>query len=252
MSVQVSTDGAVARLTLHDPPLNILTRKALARIRDHVGRLARDASIRALILGADGENFSAGASVQEHLPPDHETLIPEFTATIRAVRDFPLPVVAAVRGRCLGGGFELALAADMVVAGEAAVFGVPEIRLGVFPPAACAMLSGRVPAGMAAELLFTGGTVDAATAARAGLVHQVVPTDRVDADAIELARRVARNSGAALRTAKAALRAAEGGAVDAALGKAEAVYLTDLMNTHDALEGLHAFVEKRRPQWSDR
>lgn len=251
MGVSAKVDGGIARVVLDHPPLNILTRELMGDLRARLGELAAEASLRVVVLGAEGRHFSAGASVEEHLPPAYEAMIPEFVDTVRAVHDFPLPVVAAVRGRCLGGAFEVVQAADLVVAAEDAVFGVPEIQLAVFPPTACALLPRLVPPALAAELIFTGDPLDAGAAHRAGLVRRVVPGDRLEAEALELAGRIARHSGAALRRAKRALRA---GVQDPGPGmeRATDVYTDDLMTTADAVEGLTAFVEKRTPEWSHR
>jgi cyclohexa-1,5-dienecarbonyl-CoA hydratase len=249
--VGCQVEEGIARLTLHAPPVNVLTRAVLAALRARLAELAVDGTLRALVLAAEGRHFSAGADVSEHLPPAYRTMIPEFVETVARLRDFPAPVVAAVRGKCLGGGFELVQAADLVIAGEGAVFGQPEIGLAVFPPAACAILPGRCGPGPAAELIFTGDPIPAARALAFGLVTRTVPDDRVEAEALALARRLAAHSGAALRAAKRALRAAAAPAADA-LRAAERVYLEDLMRTDDAVEGLRAFVEKRPPVWTHR
>lgn len=252
MSVHVFIEDGVGRLVLADPPLNLLTRDMLSRIRAGLGELQREATLRVAVLEAEGPHFSAGASVPEHLPPEYEAMIPEFTATFDALAAFPLPVLATVRGRCLGGGFELALAADLIVAAEGAQLGLPEIRLGVFPPAACALLPGRVPRGVLAELLFTGDSLEAHAAQAAGLVHRVVPDAEVDAATRGIAARIARNSAAALRAAKAALIRPRRDFHEHRLYAAERIYIDELMATADAVEGLRAFTEKRAPQWSHR
>jgi cyclohexa-1,5-dienecarbonyl-CoA hydratase len=255
MSVQTTIHGGVARIVLDSPPLNILTRDVLARLRRELVRLAEEPSLRVLLLTATGRHFSAGADVGEHLPPHHLSLIPEFLETVQALDAFPLPVIAAVRGKCLGGGFELVQPVDLIVAGESASFGQPEILLGVFPPAACVLLAERLPPSLAARVVYTGDPLSAADAERHGLVIQVVPDDRVDETGVELARRIAKHSGAALRVTKRALR---GGGGDgsrsaavrhAALREAGHRYLHELMVTHDAVEGLRAFTEKRVPEW---
>jgi cyclohexa-1,5-dienecarbonyl-CoA hydratase len=249
--VRCAVADGVARLTLASPPLNILTRAALAELRRHLDALERDATLRAVVLGAEGKHFSAGADVGEHLAPTYEVMIPEFVATIARLADFPAPVIAAVRGRCLGGGFELVQAADLVVAGEGAVFGQPEIVLGVLPPAACALLPALCGRARAAELVLTGDTITAVQARAFGLVARLVPDDQVDAEAGALAGRLARHSAAALRLTKRALRAGGAGARAAeALRAAERLYLDELMATRDAVEGLNAFLAKRTPTWT--
>jgi cyclohexa-1,5-dienecarbonyl-CoA hydratase len=173
-------------------------------------------------------------------------MIPEFLDTVAGIEAFPVPVIAAVQGRCLGGGFELIQAADIVIAGEGASFGQPEIVLGVFPPAACVILPERCSRGNAAEILFTGDPVSAADAHRIGLVQRVVPDDRLEQEVIGLAERIARHSAAALRLTKQALTRTRGPEFDAV----GALYVDELMATQDALEGLTAFQEKRTPVWS--
>jgi cyclohexa-1,5-dienecarbonyl-CoA hydratase len=252
MTVTRSVAGPVGRLTLDHPPLNILTRVLLARLRTELAAFAATPGLRVLVLAATGQHFSVGADVREHLPPEHAALIPEFMDTVAALDAFPLPVIAAVQGRCLGGGFELVQAADMIVAGEGAVFGQPEVQLGVVPPAACALLPGRVGRGVAAQLVYSGDPVSAAEAAEMGLVLRVVPDGQLAAAADGLVGRIARHSAAALRLAKQALRGGEVAARAAALQAQGEFYLHRVMTTQDALEGLLAFVEKRAPAWADR
>jgi cyclohexa-1,5-dienecarbonyl-CoA hydratase len=242
-------DG-VARLTLDAPPLNILTRAVLTELRETLAGLVPQHDLRVALLTAQGLHFSAGADVGEHLPPEHAALIPEFIATVAALAAFPLPVMAVVQGRCLGGGFELVMAADLVIAAEGASFAQPEIRLGLLPPAACALLPLRATPATAARLVLTGEPITAAEARAAGLVALVVPDGELERAAGELAARLAGHSAAALRLAKRALRAGERAARERALGEAQAIYLDELMTTRDALEGLRAFTEKRPPVWS--
>jgi cyclohexa-1,5-dienecarbonyl-CoA hydratase len=204
------------------------------------------------VVRADGPHFSAGADVAEHLPPHDRELIPRFMAAIRALNEFPLPVLAAVRGRCLGGGFELAQAADLILAGASALFGQPEIVLGVSAPAACALLPGRIGASRAAALLFTGDSIDAAAAHASGLVYAVFADEVLEAETLQLAGRIARHSRAALALTRRGLRAGSMAAEAAALARNEAIYLDELMRTEDAPEGLRAFLEKRRPRWVHR
>ena len=249
MTVVTRSDGGgIATLTLSHPPLNILTRAVLAEMREGLARLAQDRNLRVLLLTAEGDHFSAGADVGEHLPPKVECLIPEFLETIRAIAEFPVPVVAVVRGRCLGGGFEIAQAADWIFAGESASFGQPEIHLGVIAPGACALLPSRCSSALAAEMLFTGDAVSASRAVVAGLVHRVAPDGQLMEEATKFAGRIARHSAAAVRATKRALRARE--SAGAALDGAGAVYLTDLTESRDAQEGVQAFLEKRPPSWT--
>ena len=252
MTVRMEVDAGIAALTLDHPPLNVLTRAVLRELRETAMRLRDDVGVRVVVLGAAGKHFSAGADVGEHLPPTYQELIPEMVGTVEAIASLPVPVIAAVRGRCLGGAFELVQAADIVVAGEGASFGQPEIALAVTAPIACALLPRRGAFGAAAEILFTGDAMTAARAAAAGFVQRVAPDDQVDAEARALAARCARHSAAALRATKRTLRAAFGRARPDALQAASAIYMEEVMATRDALEGLRAFTEKRTPAWEHR
>ena len=250
--IATATAAGLARIVLDHPPVNILTREVLHGLRDDLHRLADESTLRVLLITAAGKHFSAGADVGEHLPPHHRQLIPEFLETISLLDRFPVPVVAAVQGRCLGGGFELVLAADIIIAAESASFGQPEILLGVAPPAAAAWLPERCPRGLAADLVFTGDPITAAEAERFGLVRAVVPDADLETRALALSARMTRHSAVALREAKHMLRARDRDAHDAALRFAGEAYVHAIMRTTDAIEGLRAFTEKRAPVWSHR
>ena len=252
MSVEIAFDKetGIGRLILNHPPLNILTRAVMGEMREKLAELGSEQTLRVVLMQAEGKHFSVGADVGEHLPPEYEELIPEFVETIAAIYNFPLPVIAAVQGRCLGGGFEVVQAADVIVAGEGAAFGQPEIMLGVLPPAACALLPELCDPGLAAELVLTGDAIRAQEAAAAGLVRTVVPDGQLESEALRLAGRMAKHSAAALRMTKRALRAGSGDSLNAALMEAGRIYVEELMSTRDAVEGLQAFLDKREPTWS--
>lgn len=250
--VEVHQEDGIARVVLNAPPLNILTRGVLAELRESLNVLAHHSDLRVLLLEARGPNFSAGASVQEHLPPEYKTVVPEFGVTALSVHDFPLPVVAAVQGSCLGGGFELVQAADVVVAAENAHFGQPEIGLGVFPPVACALLSEKCGHALAARLVYTGDSLTAADALAAGLVSDVVPEHALAGAAYAIAERISGHSASTLRLLKKAMRAVRRGQAGMAIATATHTYVTELMQSQDAIEGLHAFLEKRPPVWQNR
>jgi len=252
MTVRASLEGGIGRIVLDRPPLNILDRALLDRFRTELLHLAAQPGLRVLLLTAAGKHFSAGADVGEHLAPHFRDLIPEFVGTVAALDAFPLPVIAAVQGRCLGGGFELVQAADIVLAEEGARFAQPEIGLGVIPPAACVLLPERVGVGAVAELVFTGDPITAREAFEMGLVRRVAAADELEEAALAVASRIARHSASALRLAKRTLRRGSASRRSEAFAAATRTYVEDLMSTADATEGLTAFVEKRRPVWSDR
>jgi cyclohexa-1,5-dienecarbonyl-CoA hydratase len=248
IALHVAVADGIGRVTLDNPPLNVLTRGVLAELRQTLRRLAEQRDLRVLLLSAAGKHFSAGADVAEHMPPVFRDLIPEFVETVLSLADFPLPVIAAVQGRCLGGGFELVTGADIILAAEDATFGQPEIKLAVFPPAACVLLPALCHRGTAAELLYTGDPMTACQAHEAGLVREVVAAGELDAAAVALARRIARHSAAALRLTKRCVR--DAWVVQRELlFRASRLYVDDLMETDDAVAGLAGFLEKQQPVW---
>jgi cyclohexa-1,5-dienecarbonyl-CoA hydratase len=248
IALHTTVADGIATVVLDNPPVNVLTRGVLAELRQTLRRLAGVPDLRVLVLSAAGKHFSAGADVAEHLPPVFRDLIPEFVETVLGLADFPLPVIAAVQGRCLGGGFELVTAADIIVAAEGATFGQPEIKLAVFPPAACSMLPALCHRGAAAEMLYTGEPITAEQAREEGLVRRVVPADQLETSADALARCIARHSGAALRLTKRCVRDAWGMQREH-LFRASRLYVENLMGTEDAVAGLAGFLEKQKPVW---
>ena len=238
------------RITLDDPPLNILDIEMLAELREALGRVKDDR--HALIIDAAGEKaFSAGASVQDHLGDRVETMLGSCHDGFRALARLELVTVALVRGAALGGGCELALACDFVLASERARFSQPENNLGVFPPVAAYQLSRQMAPRKGLELLVTGEAIDAATAERHGLVNAVFPVEDFDSRAAEWLQRLYRQSASSVRFAKKAFRLAQSEDFDELLARVERLYLDELMRTSDANEGLNAFIEKRKPEWKN-
>ena len=249
--ISVTADANAYRITLDDPPLNILDIEMLEALRDAIGNVKPDR--HALILDAAGEKaFSAGASVQDHLGDRVVTMLDRFHDCFRLLAKLDLVTIALVRGAALGGGCELAMACDFVLASDRAKFGQPEINLGVFPPVAAYQLSRIAPPRRGLELLLTGDTIDAQTAATLGLVNAVFPVADFAARADEWLQHLWKQSASSLRFTKKAFRLAQSADFDERLAAIERLYLEELMKTSDANEGLNAFVEKRKPAWSGR
>jgi cyclohexa-1,5-dienecarbonyl-CoA hydratase len=244
--IEFSSDVNAYRITLNDPPLHILDITMLEELRDALGRVANDR--HCLIIAAGGEKaFSAGASVQDHIGDRVVTMLQRFHECFRILAKLDLVTVALVKGAALGGGCELALACDFILASDRAKFGQPEINLGVFPPVAAYQLSRQMPPRKGLELLLTGDSVEPAAIANA-----VFPVAEFDARANEWLSRLYKQSASSLRFAKKAFRIAQGADFDRKLAEVERLYLEELMKTKDANEGLNAFLEKRKPLWSGR
>jgi cyclohexa-1,5-dienecarbonyl-CoA hydratase len=177
-------------------------------------------------------------------------MLPEFHALFRNLFAPDIPLVALVCGQCLGGGFELAAACDLVFAETSAHMGVPEIRLGVFPPVACALLPGRVGVARANDLLLTGRSWTAPEAHAAGLVTSLSEPGELEADFQGwVEKQLLPLSGSSLRIATRAARLPWRRRFLEDLQELERLYLEDLVSTHDANEGIEAFLEKRSPTW---
>jgi len=248
--VRMEVQEHVARVTLAAPKANILDEVMVTELAHAFAELAARHDLNAVVLTADGPHFSFGASVQEHLPGPVAGMLRRFHALLRQIVETPAPTIAAIRGQCLGGGFELALACDLIIADETAQLGCPEIKLAVFPPAACVLLPLRVGSSRAAELVLTGATMTGAKAAAAGLVNRAVPAGELELGLSSwLAEDLRAHSPAALRHAVNALRTATRRALDEELPQVERLYLERLMVEPDAEEGLRAFLEKRPPRW---
>lgn len=248
--IEFTADGNAYRITLNDPPLHILDIAMLEELRDVLGRIKNDR--HALIIDAAGEKaFSAGASVQDHLGDRVVAMLATFHDCFRILARLDLVTVAFVRGAALGGGCELALACDFVLASDRATFGQPEINLGVFPPVAAYQLSRQVPPRKGLELMLTGEAIPAATAERLGMVNAVFPAAGFDARASEWMQRLYRQSASSMRVARKAFRIAQAADFEERLAAVERLYLEELMKTSDATEGLEAFIEKRKPAWKN-
>jgi cyclohexa-1,5-dienecarbonyl-CoA hydratase len=244
-------EGRIARIVMAAPKANILDRAMIATLDRYVGSLQSRADLHAIVVGADGPHFSFGASVEEHLPDQIAGTLEALHGLLRAIVDLPAPTIAAVRGQCLGGGFELALACDLLIAEESAALGCPEIKLGVFPPAASALLAARIGSGRAASIVLSGESINGADAAAAGLVARVAPAGWLETDLEAwLGATFLPRSPAALRFAAQAVRRAVHRAIQEDLGALERLYLDQLMGQPDAVEGIRAFLERRQPRWS--
>ncbi|MDH5492282.1 MAG: enoyl-CoA hydratase/isomerase family protein [Myxococcales bacterium] len=245
-------EGRIARLSLSAGKGNVLTKALNGELARAFDALGEDRRLRAIVLTAEGKDFSFGASVPEHAPGQVEQMLPAFHALFRSIARSALPVVAAVRGRCLGGGFELALAAHRIFVTPDAKLGVPEVTLGVFPPVAAALLPLRVPQPVVDRMVGLGEIVDGSLAVQLGLADTLVEApEALESEALDWARRTLDLSGAAVRFATRAARAAWDEALGSRLAQLEALYLNELMETADAREGIAAFIERRKPRWVD-
>jgi enoyl-CoA hydratase len=249
------TLAGVALVTLDRPEaLNALSFDLLDELADRLEALDADAACRAIVItGAGGRAFAAGADIRELAPQSYRSLRDgrrfEVWDRLAAIG---LPLIAAVRGVALGGGCELAMTCDLIVAAEDATFGQPEIRLGVMPGAGGTQrLTRAIGRARAMELILTGSTLGAPEAAARGLVNRVVPTDATVDVALEIAGTIASMPPLAVRAAKAAVLQADQSALAEGLAHEREAFFR-LFDTQDQAEGMAAFAEKRAAAWSGR
>lgn len=240
--------GAVWLVRLARPKANIVDEAMTCALVEVFTQARSTADLKVVVLSAEGPNFSFGASVQEHMPERVAGMLQRFHGLFRTIVDAAVPVLAAVRGHCLGGGLEVAAFCHRVFAAPDAKFGQPEIALGVFAPVASLLLPERVGRGAAEDLCLSGRTIGAPEALRIGLCDVIA--DDPDAAALAWANgELCRHSASSLRHAVRAVRGPFAATFLQQLAALERAYLHDLMATHDAREGIEAFVGKRAPVW---
>ncbi|BBA99728.1 putative enoyl-CoA hydratase [Actinacidiphila reveromycinica] len=246
--------GHVAEVVLDRPAaMNAVSTAMADAIAAACAELSADPTVSVAVLTSSSERaFCAGADLKERNALSDAELLrqrPRARAAYGGVLDLPMPAIAAVGGFALGGGYELALSCDLIVADEAAVVGLPEVSVGVIPGGGgTQLLPRRVGAARAAELVFTARRVPAAEALELGMVDQLVPAGRARGAALDLAERIAANSPVGLRAAKRALRLGHGLDLRAGMEVEDAAWRTIAFSA-DRAEGVAAFNEKRRPAW---
>ena len=250
-SIIVSEKGGIGRITFNKPPLNVMDIAMMREINEALKGF-RGKPLKALVLDAQGKAFSAGVDVSDHSGNKAVEMIEVFHEIFHNLLEIEAPVVAVVKGAALGGGCEVALFCDLVIASEKAKFGQPEIKVGVFPPVAAAIFPKILGEKKALELLLTGDMVRGAEAKELGLVNQVFPVEGFEEMAEAWIReKLASNSAVVLKFTKKAFLEGVSKNYPEAIKIIEGIYLDELMVTHDANEGLSAFLGKRKPEWKD-
>lgn len=246
--VRVTLEQRVATIELDSPPLNVMNIAMMDELHSAIASLADRCDV--LILRGAGERaFSAGAEVADHVPERVGKMLHAFHRIFVELWRGKMITVAEVQGHCLGGGCELATFCDFVVAADSASFGVPEIKLGCFPPVAMVMFPRLIGMRSALDLILSGRTLSASEAHRLGLVTRVVPAADLEQVVSSFVDDLRALSPSVLAMARRALWKSEGFDFERSLRSVEDYYLHELMKTHDANEGIRAFLEKRKPVW---
>jgi cyclohexa-1,5-dienecarbonyl-CoA hydratase len=246
--------GAVLDLRLNRPKANILDAAMMAALSTELTLAATDKDLKLVVIRGTGGHFSFGASVEEHRKERAPAMLAGFHALIRQIGRFPVPVAALIEGQCLGGAFELVLVCHLLFATPNAQLGCPEIRLGVLPPVLAAVGAQRLGGALAERMLLTGASLPATEAQAHGLLS-VLEGDTPPLE--QLLSWYGKNleplSAFALRQGTLAIRQGSGllDALDRGLAEAEALYLREILASHDGNEGIDAFLARRPAKWEN-
>ena len=247
--VELTIEGGVATLTMNRPPLNILNIEMMEQMNTAILDLRGRDDLKVLVLRGRGKAFSTGVDIADHAKDKVTRMIQVFHRIFESMRLLDVIAVAAVDGLAFGGGFELAIGCNLVVASESSRFKLPEIELGVIPPLACVVLPRAAPRRKAMEWILTGDEITAQELQAYGLVNQVLPDSEFESGLTAFIGKLTSKSGPVLSLAKRAQVESYYSAYEEALYKAESLYLHELLALDDAHEGIQAFLEKRKPKW---
>jgi len=241
----------VATITINRPPYNVLDIKTMREMNKALLEAkGRQKELKLLVIAQAGNKaFSTGVDVKDHTADKMDEMVEVFHGIFRIMATLDLPTLAVVNGFALGGGCEVAVFCDMVIASEKSQFGQPEIKLAVYPSMVVAWLPRLIGAKKAFEFILTGDSIDAKEAERIGLINLAVPEERLAEETEKFIKRFTDKSPIALKWAKRATLAGMDVDFEQALQRSEAIYKKDLMTTHDANEGLKAYMDKRQPVW---
>jgi cyclohexa-1,5-dienecarbonyl-CoA hydratase len=243
-------DG-LGTITLNRPPVNIMNIAMMEEINDVLKSWQDKKDLKVVLFNAEGKCFSAGVDVGEHMGDLAPKMIEVFHGMFRLMDTIGIPTAASVYSSCLGGGCELAIFCDLVIASEGAKFGQPEIQVGVFPPIAAQIMPRIMGRKAAMDLILSGRIISAEEAKAMGLVNIVVAEDELQTATSDFVKPYLKLSAEILRKTKRAVIAGLRDDLEPSLRIIEDIYLNELMKTTDAQEGLKAFLEKRKPEWKN-
>ena len=252
--IKFTIDNRVARITFTRPPLNIFNIAMMREIGGALDECISSHNLAAVVFAATAGSkaFSSGVAIEEHVEETVYQMLDSFHAIFHSLEQLARPTIAVVDGLALGGGCELVAACDIVIASDRSLFGQPEIKLGVFPPIAAILLPRIIGEKRARELILTGELIDGPAALQLGLVNYVLPVGELAQKTDDILEKLRDLSAPALEMARRAMDLGRGLSFDSTLASIENLYLHELMKTDDAVEGVKAFMEKRKPKWRHR
>jgi cyclohexa-1,5-dienecarbonyl-CoA hydratase len=253
IKLSYSHGDSVARIILDDGKGNVLDNAMMLELLACLSEFEKQKQLKIIVIEGAGKHFSFGASVEEHTAEFAEAMLQTFHKLILGMVELQIPFLAKISGQCLGGGLELALACNLMFADKSARMGQPEIVLGVFPPPASVLLPLKIGYARSEELLISGRSITAEEAFQIGLANYLFD----DKDALEagvsdwIEKYIIPKSASSIRFATKAGRIKFRHILSNFLPQLEFIYLRQLMQTHDANEGISAFIEKRQPVWKN-
>lgn len=250
--LKVEKADGVARITFDRPKHNVFDIKMMDELITELKVLVADDQLKCLVLNGAGASFCAGVEVGDHKPETAPKMIETFNRIFELIDSLEIPVIASVHGACLGGGMEVAIACDIIVAAQSALFGQPEIKLAFLPPYAAVRLPRLVGPSKAIEICTTGKRYSAEEARQMGMVNYVVADDHLSETTDSLVNEIQYNSPLIIRLNKQAVKKHLDLALPQAIQSVSDLFLNALMKTEDVLEGIKSFEEKRKPIWKNK
>lgn len=250
---EIAHEGAILRLIVDNPKGNIFEAAVMNQLHAAVVGAASDPHLKLITIEAAGKHFSFGASVEEHTKEQVPAMLDNIRKLIMTIASSEVPVAGLVQGFCLGGAFEVIMACHLVFAAPDSQMGLPEVRLGVFPPIGAALLPKKMSQAVASQLVMTGEEMSGERLQTLGFVHSCFPADSLfEGVSAWFDKTFAKFSASSLRHTTRNAQAAFLRRLDKRIEEHNQDYIEKLMESHDANEGIAAFIEKRKPEWKNR
>jgi cyclohexa-1,5-dienecarbonyl-CoA hydratase len=249
--INVERTDQVVRIVLDRPKHNVLNIPMMKELNNELAAVAADDSLKCLVISGKGKSFCAGVEVGNHKPEMVDEMVAVFNRIFELINTIDIPIIAAVQGACLGGGMELAIACDMIIASETAFLGQPEIKLGFFPPYAALRLPELVGPAKAIEICTTGQNYSASQAQALGFVSRTKPQEALEEEVSKIVKEICMASPLIIRLNKRAVKRHLGIGLSQGVDLVSNYFLKTMMKTQDTLEGIKSFEEKRRPEWKN-
>lgn len=254
IKIEYTHNNSVARIILDDGKGNVLDNIMMSELIQVLNSFNDKNDLKLITFEGAGKHFSFGANVEEHKKENAALMLKTFHNIFYSILNLSIPTLAKISGQCLGGGMELALVCNFIFSDKSAVFGQPEINLGVFPPPASVMLPLKIGTAQAENILITGNTFTSKKGKEIGMINEVFENKKEMEDKINLwiNENIIPKSASSLRYSVKASRIVFNHLVKKMLPELEKMYVSELMETEDANEGINSFLEKRKPTWGNK